>query len=709
MIRFRSAVSIRLGCLPLALGLSVSAFAAETPAIDTIVVTASRVREDGFTLPVSISTVDGANIQSQQLQVNLSESLAAVPGLLVQSRENYAQDLQISSRGFGARATFGVRGLRVYVDGIPATMPDGQSQTSHIDLASAGRIEVLRGPFSALYGNSAGGVIAVFTEDAKPGATLEGGVQAGSNGFVRYSAKASGISGNLSYVVGAARFRTDGGRDHSAASRSDVNAKLGYASGDHEIGLVVNGVDLPDAQDALGLTRAQLQSDPSQAGTSAVTFNTRKSVRQGQVGMTYTGQFGPQDTVKALIYAGHRTTVQYQAIPVASQTPATSPGGVIDLANDYRGADISWTHHTEIGGMRLRFTGGLNTDRLDSKRRGYSNFVGTVVGVKGALRRDENNLVSNFDQYFQAEVEPNAHWLILAGLRHTRLALTSRDHYIVPGNGDDSGNQSYGGTNPVAGVTYRLTPSVSVYASYGKGLQTPTTDELSYRSLTGTQTGLNLGLRASRSDNFEVGVKARAENVLLTAAAFRIDTTDEIVVQGNSGGRSIFQNVAATTRKGLELSAEANWPGGFGARLAYTLLDASADQGFPSCSGTPCVVKTVPAGSALAGIPRHVAFGELSWRHVPSGFEAAAEARAVSKIYVDDFASDGAPGYVRANLRAGFAQSGASWKISEFVRVDNATDRRYVGSVIVNESNGRYFEPALGRAVYGGISGRVTW
>ncbi|MBX7200924.1 MAG: TonB-dependent receptor [Rhodospirillaceae bacterium] len=678
--------------------------------IDTIVVTATRVAQSGFDLPVSISAMDGAAIREGQLAVNLSESLAAVPGLVVQNRENYAQDLQISSRGFGARATFGVRGLRVYVDGIPATMPDGQSQTSHIDLASAGRIEVLRGPFSALYGNSAGGVIAVFTENGPAGGAVDATVTGGSNGFLRASAKASGDTGTLNYVISGARFSTDGDRAHSAATRSDVNAKLRWTvAPGQEITAVVNGVDLPEAQDALGLTRAQLNADPHQAGTGAETFNTRKSVRQGQAGLTYAGDVGADDTVKGVLYLGRRTTVQYQAIPMASQTPATSPGGMIDLANDFWGIDANWTHQAMLGGVKLRITAGANLDVLDSKRRGYQNFIGATVGVRGALRRDENNIISDFDQYAQAEITPTERWMIQAGIRHSRVKVRSNDHYIVPGNGDDSGAKTYEGVNPVLGVTFKLSPAVNLYASFGRGLQTPTADELSYRSVNGTQTGPNFALKASRSDNYEAGVKARAHGVRLTAAVFRIATANEIVVQANSGGRSVFQNVAATTRDGVELGAEGALGAGFGFKTAYTYLDATVDQAFAACAGVPCVARSVPAGASLPGIPKHVGYGELSWRHAASGFTAAVELRTASKIYVDDFNSDAAPGRATANLRAGFVQEGESWEISETLRVDNLGGKAYVGSVIVNESNGRYFEPALGRSVYGGISARLSW
>src|SRR5579859_3943172 len=200
--------------------------------LSSVVVTATRVAEESRDLPVSIDRVDDKTIRNGQLQVNLSESLISVPGVSVQSRQNYAQDLQISVRGFGARSSFGVRGVRLYSDGIPGTMPDGQGQFSQFDLSSAGRIEVLRGPFSALYGNSSGGVIAVFTEDAGPGHSVAGTAEYGTFNTQRYAVKTTGGDEVVNYVVDATHFQTDGYRFHSDAERNNFNAKLRFAAGE---------------------------------------------------------------------------------------------------------------------------------------------------------------------------------------------------------------------------------------------------------------------------------------------------------------------------------------------------------------------------------------------------------------------------------------------------------------------------------------------
>src|ERR1700733_900692 len=271
--------------------------------LDTIVVTATRVAESSRDLPVSVDRVDQRTLSVGQLEVNLSESLITVPGVSVQSRQNYAQDLQLSVRGFGARSSFGVRGLRLYSDGIPGTMPDGQGQFSQFDLGSADHIEVLRGPFSALHGNASGGLIPIFTEDGKPVFDAEGTAEYGSFDTQRYALKGSGATGAANYVIDAAHFQTDGYRDHSDAERNNFNSKIGITLPDaSKLTLVVNAIETPFVQDPLGLTRAQLAADPAQAGTNAILYNTRKSLSQEQVGATYERQLTASDDLSAELY-----------------------------------------------------------------------------------------------------------------------------------------------------------------------------------------------------------------------------------------------------------------------------------------------------------------------------------------------------------------------------------------------------------------------
>jgi iron complex outermembrane receptor protein len=680
--------------------------------LSAIVVTATRIAESSFDLPVSIDRVDRRTIASGQLQVNLSESLITVPGVSVQSRQNYAQDLQLSVRGFGARSSFGVRGLRLYSDGIPGTMPDGQGQFSQFDLGSADRIEVLRGPFSALYGNSSGGVIAIFTEDAKPGHLLDGTAEYGSFNTQRYAVKTEGDDGVVNFVVDAAHFQTDGYRYHSDAERDNFNSKLRFATSDSsKLTFVANVVETPFVQDPLGLTRAQLAADPRQAGVGAIPFNTRKSLGQEQIGAVFEDKLGANDDLSSTFYTGHRATTQFQAIPVATQRNAPLyPGGVIDLDRAYWGNDTHLTDTREIAGTPLQVVAGVNYDDLAESRKGFLNFVGAQTGVEGAVRRDEANHVYDFDQYLQAQWDPDASWRMIAGVRNNVVEVTSHGHIAVLDDADSS--VRYSAVNPVGGVTFHANSAVNLYGSYGKGFETPTLNDLAYRSVDGSLPGLNLGLKPARSNNFEVGVKAATDHVRANLAAFYIRTEDELAVLQNSGGRTVDQNIGETNRRGMEIGVDADWVGGFSAQLAYTYIRAVVGQAYATCIAAPCNplanpggplpanYKTVGAGSYLPAVPRNSLYAGLTWRYSPLGFSTTVETLGRAKIYVDDRNSDAAAGFWVANLRAGFEQETRHWRFSEFARLDNVANRAYVGSVIVDETNFRFFEPAPGRTAY---------
>ncbi|MGD9841762.1 MAG: TonB-dependent receptor family protein [Steroidobacteraceae bacterium] len=659
--------------------------------LEIVVVTATRVPQSAFDLPVSISSVDGRIIQSARQEVNLSESLIRVPGVVAQNRQNYAQDLQVSIRGFGARSSFGVRGVRLYADGIPATMPDGQGQVSNFDLGSAGGIEVLRGPFSVLYGNSSGGVIALFTEEGQPGATITGTASAGSFGAQRLALKVAGDQQNTNYVVALSRFDTEGYRDHSAARRDTGNARIRYEFSDRSrLSLIANALDM-QADDPLGLTQIQWQTNPQQASANATTYNTRKSVGQQQLGLNYELNWNDANLMSAMVYGGHRTAVQYLSIPFTVQAPATHSGGVIDLERNYVGSDAHWTHSTTLAGEPAQITVGISYDQLSEDRKGYQNFIGSQLGVRGELRRDEDNTVSNIDQYLQMQWRPSEQWLLLAGIRNSEVKFQSDDRYVVPGNGLDSGQRTYHATTPAAGVTYSATEKLNVYAAYGQGFETPTFNELAYRSTDGTQTGLNLGLAAARSKHYELGLKTKlADAVTLNTAVFRADTRNELAVLASSGGRAVYQNVARTRRDGAELELSGSLENGFSTALSYTWLQAR-----------------YAAGNRIPGIPASSAYTELAWQHPASGLSIALEARYASAVFAEDSNNFRAPGQVVANVSLGLEQTTQRWRFQEYLRVDNLADRKFVGSVIVNDANQRYFEPTPGRTWLLGIKGSL--
>lgn len=675
---------------------AVAAMAAESqpPQTAPVVVSGTRIGLSPLETPASVDIVEGAAMRRGQPGINLSEGLAGVPGLQIQNRQNYAQDLQLSSRGFGARSTFGVRGVRLYVDGIPATMPDGQGQTSNIDIGSLDRVEVLRGPYSALYGNSSGGVILAYTEDGAVPSAIGASAWAGGDHTWRYGAKASGASGGMDYVLDLSRMTTDGYRDHSAARKNLGNAKLGVQLDDaSRLTIVANSVDLT-AQDPLGLTYAQFQDAPRSADLAAQ-YDTRKTVRQTQGGLVYERDVDGANTLRLMLYYGQRDTTQFQAILPAAQAAPTQAGGVIDLRRRYGGADLRWT--SELGPTQrpLTLVGGFSYDTMREARKGYQNYTGDgasrQLGVQGGLRRDETNTVYNADPYLQASWRVAERWTLDAGLRYSTVAFRSRDHYLAPGNGDDSGDARYRRALPVAAVRYQPDARTSLHASYGRGFETPTLNELSYRP--GGLPGLNFGLAPALSDNAEAGLKTDLAGGQLTAAVFRVSTRDEIVSAGSTGGRATFRNAGRTRRDGVELGWSAGFAGHGRAQLAYTWLDARYRD---DAGGA------IRAGNRIPGIARQSAYAALGWAP-PQGWQAGIEGRYLSRLYADDANDAAAPGYVVAALSAGYIKRLGEWELSAYARVDNLFDRHYAGSVIVNESNGRYYEPAPGRSVGMGV------
>ena len=680
------------------------ATAAQSTTAPSIVVTATRSERNSFDLPVSIDRIGADVIRDGRPMINLSESLPQVPGVVVLNRQNYAQDLQISSRGFGARTQFGVRGIRLYADGIPATSPDGQGQTSNFDLGSAERIEVMRGPFSTLYGNAAGGVIQIFTESGPPQPTLTPSLSAGSYGTRDIGLKYGGQSGALNYIGGASRFDTDGYRDHSSAERDLVNAKLKYdLSGDTRMSLLLNSVHQP-AQDPAGLSRTQYQQNPRQVDPSVLQFDTRKTVTQNQLGTTLEHRISATDSLRFAAYGGNRQVEQFLAVPLASQGAPTSSGGVVNLDRGYYGTDLRWSHGTAISGRPFAFTTGVAYDNQSEHRQGFINNNGSI----GALKRDEDDTVWSADLYAQAEWKFASSWDLNAGVRHSNVDFDSRDHFIAAGNPDDSGRVSYSNTSPAAGVVYEVSPAFNLYGNVGKGFETPTFAELAYRS-DGT-TGLNFALQPSTSVNTELGAKAFLPGgQRLTVAVFHIDTKNEIVVDTATGGRNTFKNASRTTRRGAELSWSARLGDALDLLAALGFLDARYRDAFTTTPGPGQPSINVPAGNYLPGVPRRTFYGEARWSPVGPGFNTALEVRYGDRIYASDANAEWADPYTVVNWRMVFEQRASNWRISEFLRVDNLFDKTYIGSVIVGDSNRRYFEPAPGRNYMAGISASLPF
>lgn len=677
--------------------------------LPTLHVEATRTDTTYLQTPASVFRIDAPQVDTSS-QVNLTEVVKGVPSLQIRNRENYAQDLQLSMRGFGARSTFGVRGIRLYVDGIPATMPDGQGQTSNIDLSSLDHVEVLTGPFSSLYGNSSGGTILTSTKEGQGKDSIELSYSGGSHDKSRAGLVLQGGAKGAnepSYVISSSYFDTDGYREHSGAEKVLNNAKLSWNLDDgSKINWVTNYVKI-HADDPQGLTRDQWNANPKQQVPFLKQFNVRKDIEQTQTGVTWSKPINDKNELYAMAYLGNRQVTQYQSIPkgevkleegkpiYSGQASPKHAGGVIDFERNYYGADFRWTGKELLPNTTLSV--GVALDIMDEKRKGFENFnVNNVYGVKGNLRRDEDNTLWNIDPYLQASWQFLPTWRLDTGVRYSNVHYKSKDHFTSGPdqygtvNGDDSGKTNYDKVLPSAALSWQILPELMAYVSYAKGFETPTFTEMAYRP--DGESGFNFDLTASTSDTYETGLKSQNHLGDFTLAVFQTKTKDDIISAGNSNGRSTFRNADKTLREGVEFAWNKKLWRDLTATASYTYLDATFDADIPALGS----IAQIPAGNAIPGIAKNQAYASLAWQ--PShGLYGGIDVQYMDKVYVNDTNSDAAPSYSVTSANVGYAWVMGDWKVNSFARVDNLFDKNYAGSVIVNDGNGRYFEPADGR------------
>ena len=659
------------------------------PTLDTVVISVNRAEQHSFDAPAAIELVDREVIQDAGPQVNLSESLNRISGLTILNRQNYAQDLQISIRGFGSRASFGIRGIRLLIDGIPATTPDGQGQGSSISLTSTDRIEVMRGPLAQLYGNSSGGVIQAFTRDAPGTPEFLSQLYTGSYGLRRTDWQYAGQVGKYGLVADYSTFDIGGYRANSSTQRKQFNGKLNFEPNDQtRVNVIFNRFDMPMAQDPLGLTAAQLAANPQQAGTGAADARVRKITLQNQLGTSVRYALDTDRSFTARSYFGTRENLQYQA-----------NNTWVGLNRDYYGAGLQYNEQTRIGGRPVALLAGYEFDYSKERRQGGSAVRGEKTPQ--SLTRNENNIARNSDFFAQATALVTDDFTLTTGLRSSSVRFASEDLFLSDGNG--SGAVRYNAISPVLGLTYHASDNLNLYVNYGKGFETPTLAEVAYTDSGASTTALfNPSLKASGSHHYELGAKwVPTPDSRIDANLFHVRASDEIVVASSSSGRTAFKNAPETVRTGLEISGKALLHPHLKASVAASWIDARFSQAYANST------TRVAERNRLPGIPSSFLFSELLWSSqtfaVPSprsgsqGSRAGLELTKAGRIYANDTNTASADGYTTLNAKISQSWAIGPTSLVAYGRIDNLTDKRYVGSVIVNQAAGQYYEPAPGR------------
>ncbi len=666
--------------------------------LEDVVTTSNRFEQKSFDAPASLQAVSREVIEDAGPQVNMSESLNRIPGVVALNRQNYAQDLQISIRGFGARTQFGVRGVRIIADGIPATIPDGQGQSATVSLTSTDRIEVLRGPLAQLYGNAAGGVIQTFTREApdRPELLIQG--HTGSYGTNRTDWQYADKVGKFGLVADYSTFKTDGFRQNSQAERNQFNGKLTYQHNDQtRLDFIANIFDMPYANDPAGLNQARAMNTPEM---STRTQNQRKIIKQNQVGTVLTHAIDGVSKVSGRIYGGNRENTHFNNVQGSSPNNSW-----VGLERDYYGLGLNYSSKSNIAGKSTLWITGFDFDKSSE-----INQAGTATtnnaDKTGTLTRNEDRLAQNTDFYAQANMLLNEKWSILGGARSTNVKLASTNLGGITGTTPvgSLGEVKFNAINPVVGVTYHATDRMNIYANYGRGLETPTLAEMSYTHPDPNGTAVNTfntALKASKSNHYEAGLKwIPNKQSRLDLAVFYVQTSDEIITAYTEGATS-FTNVAGgTTRKGVELAYQNQFNSSMKFNLTGTLINAEFNERFTY--GT----STVNAGNKIPGIPNGMAYSSIQWSGTDfqrnkyrqiMGTLATFELTAAGANHSSDTNAQNlkAGGYSLFNLRLAHRVDINSMTLTGYSQLNNLTDKRYMGSMIVG--NPAPFEPAPGR------------
>ena len=656
--------------------------------LDEIIVRATRMDKRIDEIPAAISVIAKDDIQLGRQQLGLDESLAAIPGLFMQDRYNFAQDLRIAIRGFGARSNFGIRGVKILVDGIPESLPDGQGQSDGIDIGSIEQIEVLRGPASSLYGNASGGVINITSERGPDDPFVEIRLSFGEFDFQKFQLKAGGNAGRLNYLLNISDMEFDGYRTHSETESRVLNARFVYEiDNESEFGLVLNATDQSLANDPGGITLTQAQSDPTSARQQNVDFDAGEALDQQRIGLSYKKSVGERHEI--------RLRNHYVWRDFANKLPFTG-GGAVQFDRFFIGGGAIYTYRGELWGRPNSLIVGTDIDRQDDDRKRFDNNL----GVLGPLALDQTEVVTSIGVFVQNELALSEDLALTVGLRYDEVEFDVEDHFLADGN--DSGSRTLSETSPMIGVVYSPSETTNLYATISTAFETPTTTEFANPSGAG---GFNPNVDPQLATNYEVGIRGTlGERNRYELSLFTIDVEDELIPfeLAAQPGRDFFSNAVKSTRNGVEISFVSQPVEGLRISIAYTYSNFEFDE-FLDDNGNDF------SGNALPGIPDNLFRGEVAYTH-SSGFYSAIELLDVGNFFVNNANSAVNESYSVVNLRVGHADLRfGDWILSPFVGVNNLADEQYAANVRINAFGGRYFEPAPVRHFYGGLAIRYNF
>jgi iron complex outermembrane recepter protein len=657
-------------------------------------ITVTRAPETLQRVPYAVAVLDSNAFQRGQQTVGIDEALNNLPGVVVSNRYNFSLDQRISIRGFGSRSNFGVRGLKILLDGVPQTLPDGQSQLTNVDFANIDRAEVLRGASSSLYGNASGGVISLRTERAAPGSFAQrirvngGSGKRDNDDFYKWQSWTSARSGNASGTLSVSQFKPGGFRQHSAAEFRQLNGGLDYALSGSTIGtLRLSLADDPEAQNPGALTQTEYQINPDSAAASNILRGADKDAQQYQLAMGLRNVDASGNEYEATVFG----LLRYLANPLAAPPPTNvtpTSGTYVDIDRAVGGLRGSMSRGLGSAESSPRLTAGFDVQRMRDDRRNLRSEAGAPTSE---VFLDQQEKVTELGPFAQLQWSPQREFLVSVGARYDWVRFDLADRFLA--DGDDSGDKTMAAASGNVGLSWSVNDKFVPYLNVSTSFETPTTTELVNKP-DGTG-GLNPDLGPQRAVNYEIGARGQPDpRITYSVALFLGRISDAIVQQAEIGGRAFFQNAGKTHNDGAEVGLSVTPVPGLTLSGAYTYAHYRFTD-YVLADGT------VLNGNRLPGVPEH--FWRLGLRTaLPFDFYLDADHTLSSSIVADDANTIwvDAWGAGVTNARLGWNGRAGQMEIAPFLGVNNLWDRRYVGSVTLNGAFGRVLEPSPRRVIY---------
>jgi iron complex outermembrane receptor protein len=659
----------------------VAVFAQAPLPLEEIRVTATRIEKRLSDVPAALTVIGQDVIQLGRQQLALDESLSRVPGVFLQNRYNFAQDLRVSIRGFGARANFGIRGIKILVDGIPETLPDGQGSVDGIDIGSTSQIEVLRGPSSSIWGNASGGVISVTTERAPREPFSEVRVTAGEYDFRKLQFKTGAQGDRVGYLVSVSDLDVDGYRAQSRAENTQLTGRFNFDLGsDRELVAVMSYTDQPTSDDAGGINAAQVALDRTSARDANIVFNGGESLEQTRLGLVFTTPLGN----------GELTARNYYAWRDFENHLPFVGGGNVDLDRSFAGGGVSYAMDAMWGGRPNTLIFGIDIDQQDDDRLRYDN----LQGLRGPLSFNQNETVRSRGIFAQNDLSLSDTISLSFGIRFDEVEFDVSDRSL--GDGNDSGTVSLDDASPMFGVSVELSDTLNLYGTYSSAFETPTTTEFNRPDGLG---GFNTDLKPQVARNLEVGLRGEiGDRSRYEVSVFSIKVDDELIPFeiAATPGRNFFANAGESTRNGIEFSLVSNPTERISTTFSYTYADYEFDS-FVDGRGNNF------SGNRIPGTAKDVLFGEVTYTH-PRGWFASFDMIRIGDQFANNANSVSSDGYTVGNFRVGWDHESETMQISPFVGINNLFDESYIDNLRINAFGGRFFEPAPDRNIYAGAT-----